>query len=45
MPDRRVMLMLQTDWAEMEEVDSQISMQAIRIPCALKALSQCKAGQ
>lgn len=38
MLDSRVMLMLQTDWAEVEEADCQISMQAIRIPCALKAL-------
>lgn len=38
MLDRRIMLMLQTDWAEMEEADCQIRMQAIRSSCTLKAL-------
>ena len=34
---RGMMLMLETDWAEMEAADCQIRMQEIRSPCALKA--------
>ena len=35
---RGMMLMLETDWAEVEAADCQTRMQAMRRPCALKAL-------
>lgn len=35
---RGMMLMLETDWAEVEAADYQTRMQAMRCPCALKAL-------